>query len=89
MEGPAWPPCCHTSHTDTASDPSAREALKSALKWALRLAHNYIGTEHLLVGVLAADGRVTEAFTSIGLSRQRAEELLTAEIAAFQARKAG
>ena len=70
-------------------DPSAKEALKGALKYALRLSHNYIGTEHLLIGVLAADGPVTEAFTSLGLPRQRAEELLAAEIAAFQARKAG
>jgi hypothetical protein len=43
----------------------------------------------LLTGVLATDGPVTEAFAALGLSRQRAEELITAEIAAFQARKAG
>ena len=35
----------------------AKEALKGALKWALRLGHNYIGTEHLLLGVLSEDGR--------------------------------
>jgi len=70
-------------------DQSAKEALKGALKSALRLSHNYIGTEHLLTGVLAADGPVTEAFAALGLSRQRAEELITAEIAAFQARRAG
>jgi ATP-dependent Clp protease ATP-binding subunit ClpA len=70
-------------------DQSGKEALKGALKSALRLSHNYIGTEHLLTGVLAADGPVTEAFAALGLPRQRAEELITAEIAAFQARKAG
>ncbi len=70
-------------------DPSAKEALKGALKYALRLSHNYIGTEHLLIGVLSADGSVTEAFTTLGMPPQRAEELLAAEIAAFQARKAG
>jgi hypothetical protein len=43
----------------------------------------------LLTGVLATDGQVTDAFSGLGLPRQRAEELLTAEIAAFQARKAG
>jgi Clp amino terminal domain, pathogenicity island component len=69
--------------------PSAKEALKGALKSALRLSHNYIGTEHLLIGVLATDGPVTQAFTSLGLPRQRAEELITAEIAAFRSRKAG
>ena len=70
-------------------DQSAKEALKGALKAALRLSHNYIGTEHLLIGVLATGGPVTEAFTTLGLPRQRAAELITAEIAAFQARKAG
>ncbi|MGC1752120.1 MAG: Clp protease N-terminal domain-containing protein, partial [Trebonia sp.] len=70
-------------------DQSAKEALKGALKSALRLGHNYIGTEHLLIGVLATDGPVTEVFTTLGLPRQRAAELITAEIAAFQARKAG
>jgi hypothetical protein len=70
-------------------DPSAKDALKGALKAALRLSHNYIGTEHLLIGVLSADGSVAEAFTTLGLPRQRAEELITAEIAAFQARNAG
>jgi hypothetical protein len=43
----------------------------------------------LLIGVLATDGPVTETFTTLGLSRQRATELITAEIAAFQARKPG
>ena len=69
-------------------DQSAKEALKGALKSALRLSHNYIGTEHLLTGVLATDGPVAEAFAALGLPRQRAEELITAEIAAYQARKA-
>jgi Clp amino terminal domain, pathogenicity island component len=70
-------------------DPSAKDALKGALKSALRLSHNYIGTEHLLIGVLATDGPVTDAFSGLGMPRQRAEELIAAEIAAFQARKAG
>jgi hypothetical protein len=30
---------------------------------------------------------VTDAFTGLGLPHERAEELITAEIAAFQARK--
>ncbi len=67
---------------------SARTALKGALKSALRLGHNYIGTEHLLLGVLFAGGQVTDALSALGLSPQRAEQLLAAEIAAFQARRA-
>ena len=61
--------------------------LKGSLRWALRLSHNYIGTEHLLLGVTFEAGPASDALTAIGLSPQRAEELVTAEIAAFQARK--
>jgi hypothetical protein len=72
---------------DVTLDENAKTALKEALKSALRLGHNYIGTEHLLLGLLSRGGPVTDAFTTLGLPRDRAEELITAEIAAFQARK--
>jgi hypothetical protein len=74
---------------DLNIDESAKEALKAALKSALRLGHNYIGTEHILLGVLAVDGPVTDALTAIGLTTERAEELITAELADLQARKQG
>ena len=44
-----------------------KEAFKQALRAALRLGHNYIGTEHLLLGVIANDGPVLEAFSKLGL----------------------
>jgi hypothetical protein len=66
---------------------SARAALKGALRSALRLGHNYIGTEHLLLGVLFAGGPVTDALSALGLPPQRGEQLLAAEMAAFQARR--
>jgi hypothetical protein len=68
-------------------DPDAKDALKAALKSALRLGHNYIGTEHQLLGILAADGPVAAALTGLGLTAERAEELITAELAALQAAK--
>jgi ATP-dependent Clp protease ATP-binding subunit ClpA len=67
---------------------ATRATLKGALKWALRLGHNYIGTEHLLLSVTFEGGQASEALTALGLSPQRAEQLVNAEIAAFQARKA-
>jgi len=72
---------------DLTFDPTAKDALKGALKWALRLNHNYIGTEHLLLGVLSAGGSVTEAFSALGLTLGRAEQLIAAELGAFQARR--
>jgi hypothetical protein len=74
---------------DLTLDESAKDALKGALKSALRLGHNYIGTEHMLLGLLSEDGPVTDAFTALGLPPERAEQLITAEIAAFQAHKTG
>ena len=70
---------------DLTLDESAKEALKAALKSALRLGHNYIGTEHLLLGLLAGGGPVADAFTALGLPPERAEQLIAAEIAAYQA----
>jgi hypothetical protein len=67
----------------------AREALKGALKSALRLGHNYIGTEHLLLGIVFMGGPVTDAFTGLGLTPQRAEQFVAAEIGAYQARRQG
>jgi hypothetical protein len=61
-------------------------ALKTALKSALRLGHNYIGTEHLLLGILYADGHAGQALVSAGLSAQTAEQLLAEEFAEIKAR---
>jgi len=68
-------------------DDTAKPVLRDSLKWALRLGHNYIGTEHLLLGVLSAGGPVTEALTGLGLTPERGEQLVTAEIEAIMARR--
>jgi Clp amino terminal domain, pathogenicity island component len=66
-----------------------RATFKGALKAALRLGHNYIGTEHLLLGVLLAGGRAGQALASLGLDTETAERLLGIEFAEIQARRAG
>jgi hypothetical protein len=70
-------------------DDSAKATFREALKWALRMGHNYIGTEHLLLGVLFMGGPVAEAFITLGLPPQRAEELITAELTAYLANLQG
>jgi hypothetical protein len=70
-------------------DDSAKAAFREALKWALRMGHNYIGTEHLLLGVLFSGGPVSEAFADLGLPPQRAEELVTTELVDYVARLQG
>jgi hypothetical protein len=66
-----------------------RAMLNQALKAALRLGHNYIGTEHLLLGLLQTDDRIVEALAALGLTRQRAEEGVKVKLAEIQARLEG
>jgi ATP-dependent Clp protease ATP-binding subunit ClpA len=69
---------------------AGRAALRSALTTALRLGHNYIGTEHLLLGILQAQGDAAHALIGLGLTADVAERQIAAEFAAIQAqRKAG
>lgn len=65
-----------------------KTALRDSLRWALRLGHNYLGTEHLLLGLVYAGGPASDALTGLGLSPQRLEHFINAEISAYQARKA-
>jgi ClpA/ClpB-like protein len=64
-----------------------KAALKGTLKAALRLGHNYIGTEHLLLGVLFADGDAARALTAAGLSVPRVEAGLADEFARIKAER--
>jgi len=51
--------------------PRSKKALELALREALQLGHNYIGTEHLLLGILReADGVAMQALTGLGVSPQ-------------------
>jgi Clp amino terminal domain, pathogenicity island component len=71
-------------------DETGMAVLKAAVKAAPRLGHNYVGTEHLLLGVLDAGGPAAEALTALGLTPETAQSLLAAEFAEIQARhKAG
>jgi len=67
----------------------AKKTLELALRAALRLGHNYIGTEHLLLGVLDdEDGRATELLATMGVSRAKTEQWLSTELATLMQQKA-
>jgi ATP-dependent Clp protease ATP-binding subunit ClpA len=66
---------------------SGRDALKEALKTALRLGHNYIGTEHLLLGAAAAGGDLAARLAEIGLQRPVLESAVSVELAEAQFRR--
>jgi Clp amino terminal domain, pathogenicity island component len=61
--------------------PGAKKTMELAVRAALKLGHNYIGTEHLLIGVLedeAAAGSGT--LTGLGVTRAQVEQWLVAEL---------
>ena len=60
-------------------------ALGGTLKSALRLGHNYIGTEHVLLGILLAGGPAGQALASAGLDAETAERLMATELAGMGA----
>jgi len=66
---------------------AGRVALRETVKAALRLGHNYIGTEHLLLGILLSDGDAAQTLIGLGLTVERAEQALAAEFAASQAQR--
>jgi len=54
--------------------PPARTAFEQGLREALRRGHSYIGTEHLLLGILAdEEGAAAAILTDFGITRKRAQ----------------
>ncbi|HEX4399724.1 MAG TPA: Clp protease N-terminal domain-containing protein [Galbitalea sp.] len=58
-------------------DLTSKLALREALRVALRLGHNYIGTEHLLLGIIQLDGEQARKFTDLGVTVDSVEAWLT------------
>jgi ATP-dependent Clp protease ATP-binding subunit ClpA len=62
-------------------DSQAKKALELALREALALGHNYIGTEHILLGLLEHEESLGEGpLTGLGISKERARGWLVTEI---------
>jgi hypothetical protein len=58
----------------------AKKTLELALREALHLGHNYIGTEHLLLGLLRNDDTTADLLTGMGVSRDAAEPWLVQKL---------
>jgi ATP-dependent Clp protease ATP-binding subunit ClpA len=55
--------------------------MELAVREALRLGHNYIGTEHILLGLLEEEeGTGGRTLAGLGVTRERAEQWLIAEL---------
>jgi len=62
-------------------DPQAKKALELTFREALRMGHNYVGTEHILLALLELhDG--TGALAGLGIDKAAAEASITAALAA-------
>jgi Clp amino terminal domain, pathogenicity island component len=56
----------------------ARRALELAQEDSRQLSHNFVGTDHILLGLIRADGMAAEVLTKLGVSY----EMVRAEVAA-------
>jgi len=65
-------------------DASARKALELSFREALRLGHNYIGTEHILLALLEL-GDGTDVLAGLGIDKPTAEVHIAAVVAAEHA----
>jgi ATP-dependent Clp protease ATP-binding subunit ClpA len=74
-----------TEAEDTEDRPfteQTKNVLKSAVEEALRLRHNYIGTEHLLLGLYHdPEDQPAKALTELGLDYDNAKDRLTKKFA--------
>lgn len=60
----------------------ARKTLELTFREALRLGHNYIGTEHILLGLLELGaGKGPEVLAAVGVDKSGAERAILAELA--------
>ena len=65
-------------------DLRARKALKLTFREALRMGHNYIGTEHILLALLELEDG-TGVLAGLGVDKAAAEANITAAVAAILA----
>ncbi|WP_433510025.1 Clp protease N-terminal domain-containing protein [Nonomuraea sp. CA-143628] len=64
--------------------PQSKKALELTLREALRLGHNYVGTEHILLGVLSlGEGTAVAALDGLGVTKEGAEPEIQRMLAAI------
>ena len=69
--------------------PDAKRVRDLTVREALRLGHNYVGTEHILLGVLSvADGQAAQVLSRHGVTKERAEAWIVAVLYGMRRRSA-
>jgi ATP-dependent Clp protease ATP-binding subunit ClpA len=64
----------------------AKKTLELTFREALRLGHNYIGTEHILLALLELEDG-SGVLTGLGIDKTAAETNITATVAALAAER--
>jgi hypothetical protein len=77
----ALPPAADQVPDLVPFDPQARKALELTYRQALRMGHNYIGTEHILLALLELEDG-TGTLTGLGIDRDAAEAHVARALAA-------
>ncbi len=72
---PKGPPAGHVPFT-----PEAKKVLELSLREALQLGHNYIGTEHILLGLVRQDeGVAAQVLVRLGVGLDRVRRAVIQE----------
>jgi Clp amino terminal domain, pathogenicity island component len=69
--------------------PAATAALQGALRAALNMGHNYIGTEHILLGLLEEGDATADTLARLGITAAGAQQQVVTELAAITVSRAG
>jgi hypothetical protein len=79
----ALPPSSGDAPDLVPFDPAAKKVLELTFREALRLGHNYVGTEHILLALLELEdgGGI---LSGLGLRKEATEERVTAVLAAIR-----
>ena len=80
----ALPPADGTPPDLIPYDASAKKALELTFRQALRLGHNYVGTEHLLLALLELENG-SGVLADLGVGKGAADTFVTEAVAAAQA----
>ncbi|MFE6843099.1 Clp protease N-terminal domain-containing protein [Streptomyces sp. NPDC057686] len=80
----ALPPAAEEVPELVPFDASAKKALELTFREALRLGHNYVGTEHILLALLELENG-EGVFSGLGVDKAAVEATVTEALAAFLA----
>jgi hypothetical protein len=81
MLGEVHDPTAHAQNASPPFTPRAKKVLELSLREALKLGHSYIGTEHILLGIIREGESVaTQVLTQLGVSLAAARQRVIALI---------